>query len=97
MVTAPEPLPDDPAATLSHGALDDAVHGQNGWAVTVAITLPPGMHGLTSTGATEYWQPPMSPDCLTVNLRSATAMAALRSATSRFRATAYDTLPLPDP
>ena len=77
--------------------MDAAVHGQNACVVTVAVTLPPGMHGRASTGATEYWQPPVSPDCLTVNLRSATATAALRSATSRFRATAYDTLPSPDP
>jgi hypothetical protein len=32
-----------------------------------------------------------------VNLRSATEIAAVRSATSTFLAIAYDTLPLPDP
>jgi hypothetical protein len=39
----------------------------------------------------------MSPACLTVNIRSATVILALRSAMSRFRATAYETLLLPEP
>jgi hypothetical protein len=97
IVTLADPLPVAPLGTVSHDAFGVAVHGQNACVVIVAVTLPLGMHGLTSTGATEYWQLPVSPDCLTVNRRSATEIAALRSVTSPFRATVYDTLALPEP
>jgi hypothetical protein len=55
------------------------------------------MHGRKSTGATEYWQTPTSPDCLTVNVRLAIVMVPVRVPASELRATVYDTVPLPDP
>jgi hypothetical protein len=53
------------------------------------------MHGLTSTGVTEYWQAPLSPDCRIVNVRVATVMPLRRSPVSLFLDTAYVTSPLP--
>jgi hypothetical protein len=45
------------------------------------------MHGVSSTGATEYAQFGMSPACVTVNVRSPTVMVPLRLVTSRFLST----------
>jgi hypothetical protein len=53
-VIAPLPLPLAPDTTESHDAFDDAVHVQPAGAVTVAEILLAGMHGLNSTGVTEY-------------------------------------------
>ena len=72
---------------MSHEASGEAVHVQFGCVVTVVVTVPPAMHRLTSTGATEYWQPPVSLACLTVKVWSATLIAAVRSVVSRLRAT----------
>ena len=88
------PLP-LPAPTRSHGTLTSAVHGQLAEVLIVVVTAAAGMHGLKSTGATEYWQIPTSPLCRTVNVRSASEMAPLRDSTSVWRATVYDTLPVP--
>jgi hypothetical protein len=98
MAIAPEPVPDPPPGSPNHGALAATVHEQLAWVVTEAVTLPPGMHGANSTGATEYVHTvATSPDCLTVNGRSATAIVAVRSPTSELRATEYETFPLPVP
>jgi hypothetical protein len=97
MVIAPEPLPDEPLGTLSHDASGSAVHGQLACVVTDAITLLPVMHGLKSIGVTEYRHAETSPPCRTLNTLSATAIVVLRSAISVFRATVYDTVPLPLP
>jgi hypothetical protein len=55
------------------------------------------MHGLRSIGVTEYRHADTSPPCRTLNVLFATAIVVLRSAISVFRATVYDTVPLPLP
>jgi hypothetical protein len=49
-----EPVPDDPLGMLSQDAFGLTVQGQLACVVITAVKLPPGMHGLKSTGATEY-------------------------------------------
>src|SRR4029453_863114 len=97
MVMTRDPVPDVPLGTLNHEASGTAVHGQLACVVSVAVTLPAGMHGLNSTGPTEYWHAARFPPCRMVNLRSATAIWATRSLVSPFAATVYDTVPLPVP
>src|SRR4029079_10919346 len=97
MVMTPDPVPDVPPGTLSHETSGTAVHGQLACVVSVAVTLPAGMHGLNWTGPTEYWHAARFPPCRTVNRRSATAIWATRSLVSPFAATVYDTVPLPVP
>ena len=92
-----EPVPEVPLDTFSQDVSGTAVHGQLACVVSVAVTLPAGMHGLNSTGPTEYWHAAKFPPCRTVNLRSATAIWATRSLVSPFAATVYDTVPLPVP
>jgi hypothetical protein len=92
-----EPAPDD-LPTLSHAAPGVAVHGQVATGVVIdAVTVVPAMHGLRTTGETEYWHKPTSPDCRTVKRRSPTVMAAVRSGMSARRETAYDTVLVPVP
>jgi hypothetical protein len=92
-----EPAPDD-LPTLSHAAPGVAVHGQVATGVVIdAVTVVPSMHGLRTTGETEYWHKPTSPDCRTVKRRSPTVMAAVRSGMSARRETAYDTVLVPVP
>jgi hypothetical protein len=74
-----------------------AVQLQFAAVLILVVRVPPAMQMLRSTGATEYWHPPVSPACVTVNVRSATVILAVRSAISRFRDTAYATFPLPAP
>ena len=77
-----EPVPDDRPSTVSHDAPDVTVQEQAGSVVMVVLTVPPAMHTLISTGATEYRQDPVSPACRTVNVRPATLSVAVRSAVS---------------
>jgi hypothetical protein len=84
-VIAPDPLPELPLGTLSHGTFGVTVHPQPVCVVSVAVTLLAGMHGLNSTGPTEYWQRLASPDWRSVNVLSATVIAAARAVVTAFR------------
>src|SRR5690348_14979422 len=63
----------------------------------VAVSVAPDIQVLNTTGETEYWQPPTSPNCLTVKRRSASVMVPTRSGIWVERVTAYETVPGPDP
>ena len=69
----PGPLPLSPLVTVSHGAPGVAVHGQDGCVVIVVVSsVGTLMQTLNSIGATEYWQPPVSPACVSAIVRPAT-------------------------
>ena len=88
-----------------HGAFGLAVQVHPDCVVIVAIRLPgTDMHGLNSTGVTEYSHATggggggcASPDCVTVNDRSPTVIVLVREDASLFRSTEYDTVPFPVP
>jgi len=84
-----------------HDAFGLAVHVHPCCVVIVAVNVAgTDMHGLNSTGVTEYSHVTGvgdSPDCVTVNDRSPTAMEPVRDAASLFRSTEYDTVPFPVP
>ena len=52
----PAPLPDLPLGSDSHPAPVFTVHEQFACVVSVAVSLPPAMHGVKVTGPTEYSQ-----------------------------------------
>jgi len=54
--------------TVIHEASGVALHVQASPVVTVAVIAGEVMHGLNSTGPTEYWHAPASPACVTVNV-----------------------------
>jgi hypothetical protein len=97
----PVPLPDSPPVMVIHDVFGLAVHVHPGCVVIVAVRLPgTDMHGLNSTGVTEYSHVTGagdSPVCVTVNDRSPTAIVPVRDAVSLFRSTAYETVPFPLP
>jgi hypothetical protein len=65
-----------------------AVQVQPCWVVIAVVKLyDTDMHGLNSTGATEYSQLAVSPVCLTVNVRSPTVIVPVRLVTCRFLST----------
>src|SRR4029453_7844883 len=97
MLMALDPAPDALLATASHALSDVTVHGQLACVVKVAFKVPRGMHGWNATGVTAYAHAPASPVCLTENARPPAVIAPERSAVSMFRATAYATVPLPEP
>ena len=53
MVMAADPFPEAPLGIVSQDTFGVTLHEQPDWVVIVAVTLPAGMHGLKSTGATE--------------------------------------------
>ena len=83
----PDPRPDWAPSKEIHDASGLAVQEQPCWVVTVVVRVfGTDMHGVSSIGATEYSQTVTggSPACVTVNVRAPTAIAAVRSVTSRF-------------
>ena len=84
----PDPVPVAPLVTVSHDAPGLAVHGQDGCVVIeVVSSLVTLMQALNSIGATEYWQPPVSPACVSSIVRPATTRLPCRSEVAVFRAT----------
>jgi hypothetical protein len=63
IVIDPEPLPLAPLVTDSHGESDLTVAVQGHPSVVVMAVVSAGtvMQTLNTIGATEYWQPPVSP------------------------------------
>ena len=84
-LTVPDPLPDCPPSRVIHDASGLAVQVQPCWVVIVVVRVyGTDMHGVSSTGATEYSQLGVSPACVTMNVRSPTTIAPVRLVTSRF-------------
>ena len=104
-VITPVPVPDSPPVMVIHDAFGLAVQVHPDCVVIVAIRLPgTAMHGLNSTGVTEYSHATGgggggcdSPDCVTVNDRSPTAIVPVREDVSLLRSTAYETVAFPLP
>ena len=106
-VITPVPVPDSPPVMVIHDAFGLAVQVHPDCVVIVAVRLPgTDMHGLNSTGVTEYSHATGgggggggcdSPDCVTVNDRSPTAIVLVRDDVSLLRSTAYETVPFPLP
>jgi hypothetical protein len=83
-LTVPDPEPDRPEVIAIHDAPDSAVHVHADCAVTTLESSTDRMQGLKSTGATEYWHTPRSPDCVSVNVWSAIRIVAVRAVVSGF-------------
>ena len=106
-VITPVPVPDSPPVMVIHDAFGLAVQVHPDCVVIVAVRLPgTDMHGLNSTGVTEYSHATGgggggggcdSPDCVTVNDRSPTAIVLVREDVSLLRSTEYETVPFPLP
>jgi hypothetical protein len=84
-----DPLPDCPPSIVIQDASGLAVQAQPCWVVIVVVReYDTDMHGVSSTGATEYSQlVGGSPACVTVNVRSPTVIVPVRLVTSRFLST----------
>lgn len=95
----PEPLPLAPPVTDSHGESDlaAAVHGHPSVVVIVVVSAGTVMQTLNTIGATEYWQPPISPDCVIAIVCAATTRSARRGSVVVFLDTANETVPFPVP
>jgi len=94
-VTVPLPAPDVPVSTLIHDALDTAVHAQPAGNVTSTLPFPPAATTLCVVGVSVAVQ--AAPACVMTNGWPATVIVVERELLFGFAATAYPTLPLPDP
>jgi hypothetical protein len=95
-VTAPLPVPDDPAVTVNQSAFELAVQLHPApVAVTVTVPLPPRSPTCWLVGAMVN-EHGASPSCVTVNVCPATLIVPVR-AVPRFGSTANPTDPLPVP
>jgi hypothetical protein len=80
-----------------HGTPELAVQGHEACVVIVVVSTGTVMQTLNSIGATEYWQPPISPACVISIVCAATTMPLRRSGISVFLDTANETVPFPLP
>jgi hypothetical protein len=95
-VTAPLPVPDDPAVTVNQSAFELAVQLHPApVAVTVTVPLPPRSPTFWLVGAMVK-EHGASPSCVTVNVCPATLTVPLRPV-PRFGSTTNPTDPLPVP
>ena len=95
-VTAPLPVPGDPAVIDNQSAFELAVQLQPvPVAVTITVPLPPAAPTFWLVGAIVN-EHAASPSCVTVNVCPATVMVPLRPV-PRFGSTANATDPLPVP
>jgi hypothetical protein len=91
--TVPEPDPLAPWATLAHGTLLAAVHGQPAPLATETFVVPPPASGLNVDGVIEYVQPC---DCVTENRWPPAVIVPVRGEPEK-AATSKFTVPLPVP
>ena len=81
-LTTPGPVPTAPRSVLIHDASGSAVHVHPGCVAMVAVIVyDTDIHGVNSTGVTEYSQTGaggVSPACVIVNVRLPTVMVPVR-------------------